>query len=114
MKEIEPNIKEIEPNRLFGSTFSKVEDEGCICSACVQKRGEICSKLMRGIEIKEKVKHSEAKKELIHKQEVRIRRVNRIIRELPPTQVNNKRKEFRGNMNYIVNQPLKRLSQTTH
>ena len=89
-------------------------DEGCICSACVQKRGEICSKLMRGIEIKEKVKHSEAKKELIHKQEVRIRRVNRIIRELPPTQVNNKKKEFRGNMNYIVNQPLKRLSQTTH
>jgi len=89
-------------------------DDGCICNACVLKRCEISSKLMRGIVIKENVKHSEAKQELIHKQEVRIRRVNRIIRELPPTQVNNKKKEFRGNMNYIVNQPLKRLNQTIH
>jgi hypothetical protein len=108
IKEIEPNIKEIEPNRLFGSTFSKVEDDGCICGACVLKRCEISSKLMRGIVIIEKVKHSDAKQELIHKQEVRIRRVNRIIRQLPPTQVHNKKKDFRGDMNFIVNLPLKR------
>jgi len=83
-------------------------DDGCICGACVLKRCEISSKLMRGILIKEKVKHSDAKQELIHKQEVRIRRVNRIIRQLPPTQIHNKKKDFRGDMNFIVNPPLKR------
>jgi hypothetical protein len=62
------------------------------------------------MEIKEKVKHVDAKQELIHKQEVRIKRVNNIIRQLPPSQVQvqvqvqvKKRNIVRGNMKLIVN-----------
>jgi hypothetical protein len=80
-------------------------DDGCVCQACGLKRAEIGSKIMRGLPITEKVKHEDAKKELIHKQTVRINRVNYIIRQLPPTQFQGKkkRKDFKGDMNLIVN-----------
>jgi len=80
-------------------------DSGCICQACGLKRAEIGSKIMRGLPITEKVKHEDAKQELIHKQAVRINRVNYIIRQLPPTQFQGKkkRKDFKGDMNLIVN-----------
>ena len=60
---------------------------------------------MRGMEIKENVLHEDAKQELIHKQEVRINRVNKIIRQLAPTQLQGKknRKDFKGDMKLIVN-----------
>ena len=72
---------------------------------CGLKRGEICSKIMRGLAIREKVKHEDAKQELIHKQAVRINRVNYLIRQLPPTQLRGKKnsKDFKGDMNLIVN-----------
>jgi hypothetical protein len=80
-------------------------DDGCVCQACGLKRAEIGSKIMRGIPITEKVKHEDAKQELIHKQAARINRVNYIIRQLPPTQFQGKkkRKDFKGDMNLIVN-----------
>jgi hypothetical protein len=80
-------------------------DDGCVCQACGLKRMEIGSKIMRGLPITEKVKHSDAKQELMHKQEARVNRVNYIIRQLPPTQnqVKKKRNIVRGNMNLIVN-----------
>jgi hypothetical protein len=80
-------------------------DDGCICQACDIKRAEIGSKVMRGILITEKVKHEEAKQELIHKQAARVNRVNYIIRQFPPNQFQGKkkRKDFKGDMNLIVN-----------
>ncbi len=80
-------------------------DDGCVCQACGLKRAEIASKVVRGIPVNEKVKHEDAKQELIHKQAARVNRVNYIIRQLPPTQSQGKKraKDFRGDMKIIVN-----------
>ena len=75
------------------SYFEKIQldhyfDEGCICSACSMKRVETISKMFRGIEVKERIVHTEAKIELIQKKVLRANRltdkINNIIKKLPP------------------------------
>ena len=78
-------------------------DEGCICSACCMKRVETISKVLRGIEVKERIVHTEAKIELIQKKVIRANRltdkINNIIKKLPPK---SRGKNFNSEMHKIV------------
>ena len=78
-------------------------DEGCVCKACNIKRLETTSKLMRGLEVKDRIIHTEAKTELIQKRVVRATKINKIIDSLPHK---NKGKDFRRDMTTIVNKPF--------
>ena len=57
-------------------------DEGCICQACSIKRIETMSKLLRGINVSDKIFHSYAKNELIQKKVTRANKINGIIAKL--------------------------------
>jgi hypothetical protein len=90
------------------SYFEKIQqdhyfDEGCICRACCMKRVEVISKIFRGIEVKERIVHTEAKIELIQKKVIRANRltdkINNIIKHLPPK---NRGKNFNSEMHKIV------------
>jgi hypothetical protein len=70
-------------------------DEGCLCKACNLKRSEISLKMLKGINITEKIVHSEAKTELIEKRVMRANTLNRFIHELPNRF---KRKDFKNEM----------------
>jgi len=78
-------------------------DEGCICSACCMKRVETISKILRGIEVRERIVHTEAKIELIQKKVIRANRltdkINNIIKNLPPK---NRGKNFNSELHKIV------------
>ena len=90
------------------SYFEKIQidhyfDEGCICSACCIKRVETISKILRGIEVKERIVHTHAKTELINKKVIRANKItekiNNIITKMPPK---NRGKNFNSEMNKIV------------
>ena len=90
------------------SYFEKIQldhyfDEGCICSACCIKRVETISKMLRDIEVKERIVHTEAKIELIQKKVIRANKltekINNIIKKLPPK---TRGKNFNSEMHKIV------------
>ena len=58
-------------------------DEGCLCKACNIKRNDIASKLMRGINVSERIFHREAKTELLEKRVEHINKLNQVIQNLP-------------------------------
>ena len=63
--------------------FDHYMDEGCVCKACNLKRSEIASKIIRGIPIKEKIVHVEAKTEFLEKRMVQANRINQKINNIP-------------------------------
>ena len=90
------------------SYFEKIQldhyfDEGCSCRACCIKRVETISKILRGIEVKERIVHTEAKIELIQKKVIRANRltdkINNIIKKLQPK---TRGKNFNSEMHKIV------------
>jgi hypothetical protein len=81
-------------------------DEGCICKACCLKRLETISKILKGIEVKEKIVHTEAKSELIQKSVIRANKINNFIQQLPK---NVRGKDFKNDMKSIVSKGNKRF-----
>jgi hypothetical protein len=90
------------------SYFEKIQldhyfDEGCICSACCIKRVETISKIIRGVEVKERIFHTDAKIELIQKKVIRANKltekINNIIKRMPPKP---RGKNFNSEMHNIV------------
>jgi len=65
-------------------------DEGCKCKACSLKRKEISLKLLSGINISERIFHTEAKSELIQKRADKINRINNLISNIPKKNKQNK------------------------
>ena len=58
-------------------------DEGCRCKACSIKRNEVSLKLLSGKHISERIFHTEAKSELIHRRAEKINRINTLINNIP-------------------------------
>ena len=75
-------------------------DEGCTCKACGLKRLETISKIVRGINLTERIVHTEAKTELIQKRVIKARNINRILSKIPHKI---RGKDFKGAMKNIVN-----------
>lgn len=71
-------------------------DEGCICRACNLKRNETVAKIMKGIEVKDRIVHLEAKSELLYK---RASKINDFISAISPQ---NSRKNFKKDMKSVV------------
>lgn len=80
-------------------------DEGCTCKACSTKRLATISKILNGVEVKDRIVHVEAKNEFIQKRVVRANRINNIISKLPPK---TRGKDFKNDMKSIVFKGLKR------
>jgi len=74
-------------------------DEGCTCKACRIKRFETVMKILKGIEVKDRIVHIEAKSELIQKRVVRANKINNLISKLP---VKIRGKDFKGDLTSIV------------
>jgi hypothetical protein len=74
-------------------------DEGCICKACNLKRFETAKKIMKGILNPDRVIHTEAKIELIHKRVQRATRINHMINQIPKKP---RGKDFNTEMTNIV------------
>ena len=74
-------------------------DEGCVCKACSLKRADTVSKILRGVEVKNRIVHMEAKTELIKKRVNRANKINQILTNLPTTI---RGKDFKNEMNSIV------------
>ena len=81
-------------------------DEGCICKACCLKRLETVSKILNGIEIKDRIVHTEAKSQLIQKRVVRANKINNIISKIPQTI---RGKDFKNDMKSIVSKGNRRF-----
>ena len=81
-------------------------DEGCICKACCIKRLETISKILRGIEVKDRIVHIEAKTELIQKRVIRANKINNLINKIPKKI---RGKDFKGDMTSIVSNGGKRF-----
>lgn len=79
--------------------FDHYMDEGCVCKACNLKRSEIASKIMRGIIVKERLVHVEAKTEFLEKRIVQVNRINRAIHNLPKKVTG---KDFKKDMSNVV------------
>lgn len=73
-------------------------DEGCTCKACSLKRIETRGKIMRGINVQERITHNEAKNELIKKRVNRATKYNKLLSNLP----SKRGKNFRQDMTNIV------------
>ena len=58
-------------------------DEGCRCKACSIKRNEVSLKLLNGKHVSERIFHTEAKSELIHRRAEKINRINTLINNIP-------------------------------
>ena len=54
-------------------------DEGCKCKACSIKRRQYISKIVNGIDVKDKITHIESKNELIHKRVLKVSKINDLI-----------------------------------
>lgn len=80
-------------------------DEGCICRACSIKRIETMSKLLRGMNVSDKIFHSDAKNELIQKKVTRANKINGIISKLVKIP---RGKDFNRDMTTIVSNGGKR------
>jgi hypothetical protein len=81
-------------------------DEGCTCKACCLKRLETVSKILNGIEIKDRIVHTEAKSQLIQKRVVRANKINNIISKIPQTI---RGKDFKNDMKSIVSKGNRRF-----
>ena len=74
-------------------------DEGCTCKACCIKRLETISKIVRGIEVKERIIHMDAKTELIQKRVIKANKINNLISKIP---LKTRGKDFNREMSSIV------------
>jgi hypothetical protein len=74
-------------------------DEGCICKACSIKRLETISKILKGIDVKDRIAHTDAKNELIQRRVFRANKINHIISKLPEKI---RGKDFKNDMKTIV------------
>lgn len=72
-------------------------DEGCICKACCLKRYDAISKLMKGMNVVDRIVHKDAKLELIQKRTNKVTNIANIIRT---RQI--KGKNFKNDMTSIV------------
>ena len=81
-------------------------DEGCSCKACNIKRFETVSKIMRGIEVTERIVHNDAKTELIQKRVINANKINKMVQTLP----NKTRcKDFKRDMTSVVSHNTNRF-----
>jgi len=80
-------------------------DEGCKCKACSIKRLETIGKILRGIEVRDKIVHTEAKSELIQKRVIRANKINHLIRQ----QQTPRGKDFKNEMKSIVSKGNRRF-----
>jgi hypothetical protein len=80
-------------------------DEGCICKACTIKRNEIINKVLSGLVLNEtdKIYHDEAKQQLFNKRITNAVKINKIIKNNIQNSDKGRRKDFRGDMNRVVN-----------
>ena len=80
-------------------------DDGCICKACVFKRAEIAHKLNQGrtLSANDRINHEDAKNELLTKQVNHINRLNIAIQNKQNQPTPGKRKDFKRDMQTIVN-----------
>ena len=74
-------------------------DEGCKCKACNIKRNDTITKISKGIEVKDRIIHNDAKLELLQKRVVIASRINNIISKLPVT---TRGKDFKRELSSIV------------
>jgi hypothetical protein len=81
-------------------------DEGCICKACCLKRLATISKILKGIEVKERIVHTEAKSELIQKRVIRANKINNFMQQIPK---NVRGKDFKNDMKSIVTKSNRRF-----
>ena len=58
-------------------------DEGCLCKACGLKRAEVASKIMRGLQITDRIVHTDAKNEFIQKRVICVNNINRVLQNIP-------------------------------
>jgi len=73
----------IENSHIDFIQFNHYIDEGCLCKACNLKRRDIAAKIMRGIQITERIIHTEAKSELIQKRAVQVEKINIALQSFP-------------------------------
>ena len=74
-------------------------DEGCLCKACGLKRAEVASKIMRGLQITDRIVHTDAKNEFIQKRVICVNNINKVLQNIPK-RVNVNR--FKPNLKTIV------------
>jgi hypothetical protein len=74
-------------------------DEGCVCKACSIKRVETTQQILKGVFVKDRIVHIEAKSELLQKRVERVNKINNIISKLP---VKTRGKDFRRDMKVVV------------
>jgi CO dehydrogenase nickel-insertion accessory protein CooC1 len=74
-------------------------DEGCTCKACSIKRFETTIKILKGIDVKERIVHIDAKTELLQKRVVIANNINNMISKLP---LKTRGKDFKKDMTTIV------------
>lgn len=78
-------------------------DEGCVCKACNIKRLETMTKILRGIDVKDRIVHINAKTELIKKRVDRAHTINNLISKIP------RGKDFKRDMNVLISNGIQRL-----
>jgi hypothetical protein len=74
-------------------------DEGCTCKACSIKRNDTKIKILKGINVKDRIIHNNAKSELIQQRVIRANKINHAISKLP---VKTKGKNFKQDLISIV------------
>jgi hypothetical protein len=78
-------------------------DEGCLCKACFIKRSEVAGKILNGLQITDRVVHSDAKNELLTKRVAKVNHINAINASLASKMVSKGgRKDFRREMTNVV------------
>jgi hypothetical protein len=75
-------------------------DEGCICKACNLKRAEMASKIIRKINVTDRLVHTEARTEFLEKRVVQANRINQVIYNLPKKVRGGK--DFKKDMSNLV------------
>ena len=74
-------------------------DEGCTGQACSIKRLGTISQILKGINVKDRIVHAEAKTELIQRRVIIANKINNLISKLPSK---SRCKDFKNNMKSIV------------
>ena len=77
-------------------------DEGCLCKACFMKRNTMMTQILHGIQITDRVVHSDAKHELLTKRVARANHINASIRQGAAPEIKGGRKDFRREMTNVV------------
>jgi hypothetical protein len=80
--------------------FDHYMDEGCICKACNLKRAEMASKIIRKINVTDRLVHTEARTEFLEKRVVQANRINQVIYNLPKKVRGGK--DFKREMSNVV------------